>query len=161
MKPVEGTQDAPIRKIVWGVPIATMAIGLLILLFACLQPSYTATGKEVGETAYTPSTTMVIGHSSSYYSVMLEVEYTNEQGAPETTTVHFGSTNPNSLPKVGDQLQVSHGLTSMVTHPNRDLIGVGNGAAGIGRLFLILLLLTMWRDRKRVRSLSHKSERNS
>ena len=105
--------------------------------------------------------TMVIGHSSSYYSVMLEVECTNEQGAPETTTVHFGSTNPNSLPKVGDQLQVSHGLTSMVTHPNRDLIGVGNGAAGIGRLFLILLLLTMWRDRKRVRSLSQKSERNS
>ena len=103
---------------------------------------------------------MVRGHSSSYYSVMLEVEYTNEQGAPETTTVQFGSTNPNSLPMVGDQLQVSHGLTGMVTHPNRDLIGVGGGAAGIGGLFLILLLLTMWRDRNRVRSLSHKAERN-
>ena len=104
---------------------------------------------------------MVRGHSSSYYSVMLEVECTNEQGAPETTTVQFGSTNPNSLPKVGDRLQVSHGLTGMVTHPNRDLIGVGGGAAGIGGLFLILLLLTMWRDRKRVRSLSNKPERNS
>ena len=149
------------QKIVWGVPIATVAIGLLILLFACLQPSHTATVNEVGETAYTQSTTMVRGHSSSYYSVMLEVECTNEQGAPETTTVHFGSTNPNSLPKIGDQLQVSHGLTSMVTHPNRDLIGVDGEAVGIGGLFLMLLLLTMWRDRKRVHSPSHKTERNS
>ena len=65
MKQVEGTWDATIRKIVWGVPIATVAIGLLILLFACLQPSYTATVKEVGETAYTPSRTMVRGHSCS------------------------------------------------------------------------------------------------
>lgn len=161
MKQVEGTWDATIRIIVWGVPIATVAIGLLILLFACLQPSYTATVKEVGETAYTPSRTMVRGHSSSYYSVILEVEYTNEQGAPETTTVQFGSTNSNSLPKVGDQLQVSRGLTGMVTHPSRDLIGVGGGAAGIGGFFLILLLLTMLRDRKRVRSPSHKIERNS
>ena len=161
MKQVEGTWDATIRIIVWGVPIATVAIGLLILLFACLQPSYTAAVKEVGETAYTPSRTMVRGHSSSYYSVMLEVEYTNEQGAPETNTVQFGSTNPNSLPKVGDRLQVSHGLTGMVTHPNRDLIGVSGEAVGIGGLFLMLLLLTMWRDRKRVHSPSHKTERNS
>lgn len=146
------------QKIVWGVPIATVAIGLLILLFACLQPSHTATVNEVGETAYTQSTTMVRGHSNSYYSVMLEVECTNEQGAPETNTVQFGSANPNSLPKVGDQLQVSRGSTGMVTHPNRELIGVGGG---IGGLFLILLLLTMWRDRKRVRSLSNKPERNS
>ena len=161
MKQTEGTWDATIRKIVWGVPIAAVAIGLLLLSFAYLQPSYTATVTEVGETAYTPSRTMVRGHSSSYYSVMLEVEYTNEQGAPETTAVQFGSTHPNSLPKVSDQLQVSCGLTGMVTHPNRDLIGVGGEAAGIDGLFLILLLLTMWRDRKRVHSPSHKTERNS
>ena len=55
MKQVEGTWDATIRKNVWGVPIATKAIWLLILLFACLLPSYTATVKEVGDTAYTPS----------------------------------------------------------------------------------------------------------
>ena len=67
------------QKIVWGVPIATVAIGLLILLFACLQPSHTATVNEVGETAYTQSTTMVRGHSSSYYSVMLEVECTTSR----------------------------------------------------------------------------------
>ena len=93
--------------------------------------------------------------------MMLEVEYTNEQGVPETTAVQFGSTHPNSFPKVGDQLQVSRGLTGMVTHPNRDLIGVGGEAVGIGGLFLMLLLLTMWRDRKRVHSPSHKTERNS
>ena len=45
----EGTWDATIRKIVWGVPIALVIIGLLILLFAWLQPSYTSTITEVGE----------------------------------------------------------------------------------------------------------------
>ena len=45
----EGTWDATIRKIVWGVPLALVVIGLLILLFAWLQPSYTSTITEVGE----------------------------------------------------------------------------------------------------------------
>ena len=53
MKQTEGTWDATIRKIVWGVPIAAVVIGLLLLSFAYLQPSYTATVTEVGETAYT------------------------------------------------------------------------------------------------------------
>ena len=38
MKQTEGTWDATIRKIVWGVPIAAVVIGLLILFFAYLQP---------------------------------------------------------------------------------------------------------------------------
>ena len=160
MKQTEGTWDATIRKIVWGVPIAAVAIGLLILLFAYLQPSFTATVLNVGETAYTPSRTMVRGHSSSCYEVPLKVEYSNVQGALETASVQFGSTNPNAIPKVGDQFQISRGLSGMVSHPNRDLIGMGGGAAGIGGILLILLLLTMWRDRKRVRSPSHKAERN-
>lgn len=161
MKQTEGTWDATIRKIIWGVPIAAVVIGLLILLFAYLQPSYTATVTDVGETAYTPSRTMVRGHSSSYYDASLKVEYTNQHGTPETTTVQFGSTNPNAILKVGDQVQISRGLSGMVTHPNRDLIGVGGGAAGIGGLFLALLLLTMWRGKKRrlARVDSDKSER--
>lgn len=161
MKQTEGTWDATIRKIVWGVPIAAVVIGLLLLSFAYLQPSYTATVTEVGETAYTPSRTMVRGHSSSYYEVPLKVEYSNRQGMAESTTVQFGSTNPNAIPKVGDQLLISRGLSGMVSHPNRDLIGAGGGAVGIGGFFLVLLLLTMWRDRKRVRSLSRKTERKS
>lgn len=161
MKQTEGTWDATIRKIVWGVPITAVAIGLLILLFAYLQPSYTATVTEVGETAYTPSRTMVRGHSSSYYEVELKVAYTNRQGVPESTTVQFGTANPNAIPKVGDQIQISRGFYGMVTHPNRHLIGVGGGSAGIGGLLLVLLLLTMWRDRKRGRSLSNKAERNA
>ena len=161
MKQTEGTWDATIRKIVWGVPIAAAVIGLLILSFAYLQPSYTATVMDVSETAYTPSRTMVRGHSSSYYEVPLKVEYSNRQGMAESTTVQFGSTNPNAIPKVGDQLLISRGLSGMVSHPNRDLIGAGGGAVGIGGFFLVLLLLTMWRDRKRGRSLSRKTERNS
>ena len=104
---------------------------------------------------------MVRGHSSSYYEVELKASFPNEQGVPETTTVKFGSTNPNAIPKVGDQLLISRGLSGMVSHPNRDLIGAGGGAVGIGGFFLVLLLLTMWRDRKRGRSLSRKTERNS
>lgn len=161
MKQTEGTWDATIRKIVWGVLIAAVVIGLLILLFAYLQPSYTATVMDVSETAYTPSRTMVRGHSSSYYEVELRVSFLNHQGTLETTTVQFGSTNPNAIPKVGDQLQISRSLSGMVSHPNRDLIVAGGGAAGIGGFFLVLLLLTMGRDRKRVRSPSHKAERNS
>ena len=48
MKQVEGTWDATIRIIVWGVPIATVAIGLLILLFACLQAFVHSHGQGSG-----------------------------------------------------------------------------------------------------------------
>ena len=161
MKQTEGTWDATIRKIIWGVPIATVAIGLLILFFTYLQPSYTATVTDVSEVTYTPSRTMVRGHSNSYYDASLKVEYTNQQGTVETSTVQFGSTNPNAIPKVGDQLQISRSLSGMVTHPNRDLIGLGGGAAGIGGLFIVLLLLMMWREKKHGHSLSHIAERNS
>ena len=160
MKQTVGTWDATIRKIVWGVPIAAVAIGLLILLFAYLQPSYTATVMDVSETAYIPSRTMVRGHSSSYYEVELKVSFPNQQGTLETASVQFGSTNPNAIPKVGDQLRVSRGLSGMVSHPNRDLIGAGGGAAGIGGFFLVLLMLMMWRGKKCGRSLSRKTERN-
>ena len=51
MKQTEGTWDATIRRIIWGVLIAAVAIGLLILFFAYLQPSYTATVTKVSETA--------------------------------------------------------------------------------------------------------------
>ena len=144
----EGTWEAAIRKIILGVPIALVIIGLLFLLFAHLQPSFTATVLEVGETSYTPSRTMVRGHSSSYYDVALKVVYTNRQGMSESTTVQFGSANPNAIPEVGDQFPISHGLSGMVTHPNRDLIGIGGGAAGIGGLLLVLYLLTMLRWKK-------------
>ena len=61
----EGTWDARIRRIAWGVPIALVIIGMLILLFACLQPSYTATVTEVGEMSYTPARKMVRGTSDT------------------------------------------------------------------------------------------------
>ena len=143
----EGTWEAAIRRIIWGIPITLVVIGLLIVLFAYLQPSFTATVLEVGETSYTTSRTMVRGHSSSYYEVELMVSFPNEQGTPESTTGQFGSTNLNAIPEIGDQLLISRGLSGMVTHPNRNLIGIGGGAATIGGLFLALYLLTMLRRR--------------
>ncbi|MBQ6375037.1 MAG: hypothetical protein IJJ45_11215 [Clostridia bacterium] len=145
----EGTWDAVIRKIVWGVPVALVVVGLLILLFARLQPSYTATVKAIGETSYTPSRKMVRGTSSSYYKVMLEVEYIDRRGAPGSASVLFGTSHPDAIPKAGDQILISRGLSGMVTHPNRDLIGAGGGAAGIGALLLVLYLLTWLRMRRR------------
>ena len=50
----EGTWEAAIRKTIWDIPSALVVIGLLILLFAHLQPSFTATVLEVGETSYPP-----------------------------------------------------------------------------------------------------------
>ena len=125
-----------------------MPVGLLILLFAHLQPSYTATVTEVGETSYTPARKMVRGTSSSHYEVTLAVEYSNRQGGAETASVQFGTTNPNAIPKAGDQIQISRGPSGMVAHPNRNLIGIGGGAAAIGGIFILMYLLTMLRWKK-------------
>ena len=144
----EGTWDATIRKIVWGVPIALVVIGLLILLFAWLQPSYTSTITEVGEISYTPARKMVRGTSDAHYRVMLDVEYNDGQGEHRSATVLFGTTNPNAIPKTGDQILISNGWSGMVTHPNRNLVGIGGGAATIGGLFILMYLLTMLRWKK-------------
>ena len=144
----EGTWDNTLRRIVWGVPIAFVVIGLLILLSAWLQPAYTAMVAEVGEMSYTPARKMVRGTSSAYYKVMLEVEYTGDRGEHKSASVQFGTTNPNAIPKTGDQVKISRGLSGMVTHPNRNLIGIGGGAAVVGGLFILMYLLTMLRWKK-------------
>ena len=147
----EGTWDAAIRKIVWGVPAALVAIGLLVLLFAWLQPSCPATVTKIRETFYTPSRRMVRGTTDSHYGEMLEVEYTDARGERQSAVVQYGSTNPNALPGVGDQVRISRGLSGMVAHPNRNLIGIGGSAAVIGGLFLALYLLTWLKTRGKKR----------
>ncbi len=144
----EGTWDATIRKIVWGVPIALVVIGILILLFAYRQPSFMATVTEVGEISYTPARKMVRGTSDAHYRVMLDVEYNDGQGEHRSATVLFGTTNPNAIPKTGDQILISNGWSGMVTHPNRNLVGIGGGAATIGGLLILMYLLTMLRWKK-------------
>ena len=144
----EGTWDNAIRRIVWSAPIALVVIGLLVLLFAWLQPSYTSTITEVGEISYTPARKMVRGTSDAHYRVMLDVEYNDGQGEHRSATVLFGTTNPNAIPKTGDQILISNGWSGMVTHPNRNLVGIGGGAATIGGLFILMYLLTMLRWKK-------------
>lgn len=130
------------RRIIWGVPIALVTVGLLIVLFAYLQPSVTATVIEVGEKYYTPERAMVRGHSSAHYRVMLEVEYADQRGQTAIATVEFLTADSHDIPKAGDPIQISRGLSGMVAHPNRDLIGIGGGAAVIGGLFLFMFWLT-------------------
>ena len=139
----EGAWGAAIRKIVWGVPIALVVIGSLILLFAYLQPTYTATVVEVGDRSYTPSRKMVRGHTSNHYRAMLEVEYIDAQGEGKSAAVLFRTIHPHDIPKAGDRVLISRGLSGMVTHPNRNLIGIGGGAAVIGGFFILMYLLTM------------------
>ena len=79
---------------------------------------------------------------------MLEVEYADARGERKSASVRFGTTHPNAVPKVGDQIQVSRGLSGMVVHPNGNLIGIGGGAVGIGVLFILMYLLTALRWKK-------------
>ena len=129
------------RRIIWGVPAILVAVGLLILLFACLQPTYTATVVEVGDRFYTPARKMVRGTTSSHYRAILEVEYTDRQGELQSAPVEFRTLNPNAIPKAGDQIAISRGLSGMVTHPDRNLIAAGGTAAIIGGFFLVTFLL--------------------
>lgn len=137
------------RRIVWGVPSALVVIGLLVLLLAHLQPAYTATVVEVGETSYTPARRMVRGHSSAYYREALTVEYADDRGQTAVAEVWFGTTNPNSLPQAGDGILISRGVSGMVVHPSRNLIAIGGSAALIGGLFLMMFLLVRLDMRRR------------
>lgn len=121
-----------------------------IVPFAHLQPSVAATVVEVGEKNYTPAKAMVRGHTSAYYRVTLEVEYADKRGQSAITTVQFLTTHPQDIPKAGDQILISRGLSGMVAHPNRTLIGIGGGAAVIGGLFLFMFWLT-WLSMRRKR----------
>ena len=137
-----------IKKIIWGVPIALVVIGLLIVLFSYAQPSCPATVLSVVEKTYTPSRRMARGHTSAVYREKLEVSY----GDGQTAIVLFSSTNPHQLPQVGDEIPISRWFSGMVTHPNRTLVGIGGAGAVIGGLFLFLFLLTKWslaRDERR------------
>ncbi len=136
------------RKIVWGIPAALVVVGLLILLFAHLQPYFNATVLDTARVSYTPAKRMARGHSRAHYRAELLVKYTDRSGNEATATVEFITIHPRAIPKAGDAIPISRGLTGMVTHPNRSLIGLGGGAAVIGGLFLFMFGLT-WLSMKR------------
>ena len=138
------------NKTIWVVPVALVIIGLLVLLFAHLQPHITATVLAIDHATYTPAKRMARGHSEAHYRAELLVSYSNQSGDEATATVEFMSTHRNAIPKVGDEIPISHGLTGMVAHPNRNLIGLGGGAAVIGGLLLFMFWLT-WLSLRRKR----------
>ncbi|MBQ6594589.1 MAG: hypothetical protein IJH78_02890 [Clostridia bacterium] len=98
---------------------------------------------------HTPSRAMVRGRSGTRYSAELEVEYADRKGEPASAPVLFGTPHPDAIPAVGDRLPICRGLSGMVTHPDRTLIGIGGAAAVIGGLLLFLHLLTRLRVRRR------------
>ncbi|MBQ6255369.1 MAG: hypothetical protein IJJ60_02160 [Clostridia bacterium] len=136
------------RKIIWGIPIGMVIVGLLIVLFSYVQPSYPAQVLSVGNKSYTPARNRGRSRSSAVYREELAVSY----GEGQIATVTFSHTNQNKLPKAGDEIRVTPWFSGMVTHPNRTLVGIGGTSAVIGGFFLVTFLLTKWslaRDRKR------------
>ena len=136
------------RKIIWGIPIGMVVVGLLIVLLSYVQPSYPALVLSVGKRSYTPARNRGRSHSSAVYREELEVSY----GDGQTATVTFSHTNQNKLPKAGDEIRVAPWFSGMVIHPNRTLVAIGGTSAGIGGFFIFTFLLTKWslaRDEKR------------
>ena len=136
------------RKIIWGIPIGMVIVGLLIVLISYVQLSYSAEVLSVGERSYTPAKRSARSRSSAVYREELEVSY----GDGQTATVLFSTIHPNDMPKAGDKVQISPWFSGMVIHPNRTLVAIGGTSAGIGGFFIVTFLLTKWslaRDEKR------------
>ncbi|MBR0228832.1 MAG: hypothetical protein IJQ62_10835 [Clostridia bacterium] len=136
------------RKIIWGVPIAMVVVGLLIVLFSYAQPAYPAVVLSVGKKSYTPARNRGRSRSSAVYREELEVSY----GDGQTATVLFSTTVPHYLPKAGDEVRITPWFSGMVTHPNRTLVSIGGTSAALGGFFIVTFLLTKWslaRDEKR------------
>jgi len=126
------------RKIICGVPVALFVVGLIVLLFARLQPCFIATVPDTGRVGHTSSKRRVKGRSKAHYSAELMVRYKDRLGNEATAKVEFITTNPDAIPKAGDAIPVSRGVAGIVTHPNRSLIALGGSAAFIGGLFLFM-----------------------
>jgi hypothetical protein len=108
---------------------------------------------EFGYTATdisTESNSTIVNFDDTMVLADGDLIFTDPDGNEATATVEFISTHRNAIPKVGDELAISRGLTGMVAHPNRNLIGLGGGAAVIGGLLLFMFWLT-WLSLRRKR----------
>ena len=139
------------RKLVWGVPVAMVIAGLIIVLLAYAQPARVATVTERGEVYYTPAKRVGRSRRSARYRATLTVVYGNDEGEIQAR-VDFSTMDLRKIPKPGDEIAVTPWLNGMVPHPNRTLIVIGGTGIVIGGLFLFLFLLTAW-NLKRQRKL--------
>ncbi len=138
------------RKLIWGIPIAMVILGLAVLLISRLLPHFTAAVTDRGQVYYTPAHRSARTKTSARYRVGLTVEYTDEKGEVISAGMTYVTIHPNSIPKVGDRIAVCRGLKGLTVYPNRDLIGLGGAGAVIGGFFLVTFLLTKWSmNRKR------------
>ena len=132
------------RKIVWGVPIAMVVLGLLIVAVSYLQSECMVTVQERGQVYYMPGERSGQSGESSRYRTILRVTYTDGQGRNVEAEVPFETVYLNEVPEPGDEIAVTRSLTGMVTHPDRRLVGIGGGSAVLGGFCLFTFLLTRW-----------------
>ena len=139
------------RKLIWGIPIALVILGLTIMLISTVQPFCMATVTEKGPVNYTPAVKSARTRRSARYSVTLEVTYLNDQGENSQAQVQWIALHSQDIPEIGDQIAICHGLKGMVPHPNRNLLALGRTSAALGGFFLVVFLLTRWSLRREQR----------
>ena len=96
-------------------------ISLMAMAYTYLQPHFPATITAIGKTTHRSRTTRRHHRSTSYYQTTLTVSYTDETGAAQSAQVRYTYTSPWNPPKAGQQLEITQGLTEMVTYPNNRL----------------------------------------
>ena len=124
------------KILVWGVPVIFLLFGLLIILYAQFQSSTPATIVEKGNIIYRPADTKGRSRREAKYTLELLVEYSENN----TAKVTYITTHENDIPNIGDQINIAHGLTGMVLHPNRNLIALGRTSICLGGLYLVIAL---------------------
>ena len=132
------------KLIVWIIPAVLMLFGLLVIIFAHIQPSVPATVTEKGEVRYKPAVTSGRSRRDQSYTVDLVVAYDENN----TAQVTFKTSKEKNVPNVGDQVNIARGLNGMVIHPNRNLVVIGRTSLCLGGLYLIIafgvVLALMW-----------------
>lgn len=122
------------KKLVWGIPAALILFGLLFFISARIQSPIPATVVDKGKVSYKPAVTSGRSRRDQSYTVSLVVTYSENN----TAQVIFKTSNENGIPDIGDQVNITHGLSGMVVYPNRNLIALGRIGLCLGGLYLII-----------------------
>ncbi|MCR5090066.1 MAG: hypothetical protein K6C08_11220 [Oscillospiraceae bacterium] len=139
------------RRIIRGIPLALMAIGLFFVLFAFLQPSEPAVVVEEGSVSGRAACRSGRTHRKARYTVELQVEY----GEGKTAAVTFITSHPREIQQIGDPIDISPGLSGPVVHPGRSLLIPEETTLALGGLCFVVLLFVSWslkRDETRTRT---------
>ena len=119
-------------RLIFRISAGLVALGLLLIVAAYLQPAVPATVVSRTHMTHTPRQ----GRTGARYHATLEVEYTDSQGKDASATLEMTTANQHDIPQAGDRIEISRGPAGMVVHPWRFPIGVGSSCVCIGGLVI-------------------------